>query len=345
MFSKKNIFNPKLAFSLIEISVVVLIIGILISSVSAGVDLYSDYKITIAKNLTKNSIVGRLDGVKVWYETTLEESFVSGENLDGVLITRWNDIKKNQQMSEKYHAYGAQRSNSNLFNYETNYISKVSGPKFVKNGINGLPTLNFKNNYDLSMSQFIAIDQNLKMEDDNFDIFMVVEFKFLSSVSNSARTFLIDRVCTDSSGKPVNNSTSCIQNSFIQVWVTDGSGYYNIVKNGWVYYYPISNSGVNLIKKNSAYLFNVGRKYNDKFYHYRNGKLMSNNTETGGAFNISNIKIGRMAYWNGAPGDGTNVDCDFNLSELIIVNSKISDSQKSQIEEYLAKKYNIKLTR
>ena len=72
---------------------------------------------------------------------------------------------------------------------------------------------------------------------------------------------------------------------------------------------------------------------------------MSNTNETAGAFDISNIKIGRMAYWNGASGTGTNVDCDFNLSELIIVNSKISDSQKSQIEEYLAKKYNIKLTR
>jgi len=44
--------NRKKTFSLIEISVVIVIIGILVSGVSSGIDLYSDFRITSARSLT-----------------------------------------------------------------------------------------------------------------------------------------------------------------------------------------------------------------------------------------------------------------------------------------------------
>ena len=51
---KHNIKNlKKSAFSLIEISVVILVIGILISGISQGIDLFTDYRFINAKNLTK----------------------------------------------------------------------------------------------------------------------------------------------------------------------------------------------------------------------------------------------------------------------------------------------------
>ena len=44
------------AFSLVELSMVILIIGILIAGVSQGIDLYEDFRINTAKTLTLNSI-------------------------------------------------------------------------------------------------------------------------------------------------------------------------------------------------------------------------------------------------------------------------------------------------
>ena len=102
-----------------------MVTGILISEVSKVIDLYQDYNLEVARNLTRNSIVGRLDNVRLWYETTLDESFINQENKENNTISIWRDIKKNQYQNEKYHAYSAQRQTINLPTYETNNISNV----------------------------------------------------------------------------------------------------------------------------------------------------------------------------------------------------------------------------
>ena len=98
---KKNSENQKLAFSLIEISVVILIIGILISGISSGIDLYNDFNLSKAKNLTKNSRVNRIAGLELWLETTLDESIKSSQKIQNANITDWLDIniQNNQKKS------------------------------------------------------------------------------------------------------------------------------------------------------------------------------------------------------------------------------------------------------
>jgi prepilin-type N-terminal cleavage/methylation domain-containing protein len=91
--------NFKTAFSLIEISLVVLIVGILISGVSLGVDLYNDFKLTTARQLTINSRVGRIEDLVAWYETTNQNVFSKGEGTfedlnkfeENQAINRWKD--------------------------------------------------------------------------------------------------------------------------------------------------------------------------------------------------------------------------------------------------------------
>jgi len=86
--------NPKssTAFSLVEISVVILVIGILIAGVSQGIDLYQDTKLATARSLTTNSRVGRIDGLVLWLETTSLSSFDSIESKVNSKITNWLDI-------------------------------------------------------------------------------------------------------------------------------------------------------------------------------------------------------------------------------------------------------------
>ena len=89
---KQDFKHKKFAFSLIEISVVILIIGILISGVSSGIDLYNDFNLSKAKNLTKNSRVNRIPDLELWLETTLVESLIPSEKINNLSISTWLDI-------------------------------------------------------------------------------------------------------------------------------------------------------------------------------------------------------------------------------------------------------------
>ena len=70
------------AFSLIELSIVILIIGILIAGVTQGSKLYIKFKIATAQALTRSSPVNGVKDLAVWYETSLTESFNSTDSID-----------------------------------------------------------------------------------------------------------------------------------------------------------------------------------------------------------------------------------------------------------------------
>jgi prepilin-type N-terminal cleavage/methylation domain-containing protein len=127
----------KSAFSLLEISIVVLIIGILISGISTGIELYQDYKINIAKNLTQNSRVGRIDGLVLWLESSQKSSFEPNNITNGTRITKWKNINPNISIHDR------QKNDALVCWY---YTDIIYGPKFTENGINQLPSLEFKNN-------------------------------------------------------------------------------------------------------------------------------------------------------------------------------------------------------
>ena len=86
---KEKYKSQKLAFSLIEISMVILVIGILIAGISQGIDLYQDTKFSIAQTLTKNSRVNRIADLEMWLETTLDDSFVASEKIANSNISKW----------------------------------------------------------------------------------------------------------------------------------------------------------------------------------------------------------------------------------------------------------------
>jgi prepilin-type N-terminal cleavage/methylation domain-containing protein len=132
-FYKRKTLAQK-AFSLIEISIVIVIIGILIAGVSEGIDLYNDSKLLRAKNLTRSSRVGRIPGLVAWYETTLENNFSAGTSAysdiknitENIFINRWKDINP---------------SSLNL-NHAIQNVS-ANQPKIIIDKESSLPVVNF----------------------------------------------------------------------------------------------------------------------------------------------------------------------------------------------------------
>ncbi len=81
----------KSAFSLIEISIVILVISILISGVLQSKLMIKKSRLTTAQTLTTTSPVNDIENLVTWYETSLNSSFVVAEAKDATAIGTWYD--------------------------------------------------------------------------------------------------------------------------------------------------------------------------------------------------------------------------------------------------------------
>ena len=83
---KKSGLNLK-AFSLIEISMVILIIGILIAGVATANSLIAKSRISSAQTLTISSPINSIKDTALWLESSTDTSFVASETY--LIITRF----------------------------------------------------------------------------------------------------------------------------------------------------------------------------------------------------------------------------------------------------------------
>ena len=156
-----NIFRRGKGFSLVETSIVLLIIGILIAGISRGIDLYADFKIQTAQKLTINSPVSRIEGLALWLETTLEKSFQT-KMVNNSEVSQWNNISP----------FDLNIKNAFSYLYEQNVSKK---PTFLENNINGLPTIQFQRSSENCMSVESGFDNNTE----NVTIFVVLTLRSL----------------------------------------------------------------------------------------------------------------------------------------------------------------------
>ena len=113
------------AFSLIELSIVILIIGIIIAGVTQGSRLVKFAKVNTEATQTKSAPVASVAGLVSWFETTLPNSFSEDVGNDDA-IAEWLDISP--QSSSKNNA---------------SQSTSASQPLYIDSGINGLPALRF----------------------------------------------------------------------------------------------------------------------------------------------------------------------------------------------------------
>ena len=155
MISKKH----QKAFSLVELSMVILIIGILIAGVSQGIDLYEDFRINTAKTLTLNSRAGRVPDLVSWIETSMNNSFDDAEEKDGLTISNWYDINP-----------------MSIPNLKKNFTQSTAGsrPYYSKNVSNGLPAVKFESGRNLAFDGGILVNTDFTM--------FIVERKLSNSI-------------------------------------------------------------------------------------------------------------------------------------------------------------------
>jgi prepilin-type N-terminal cleavage/methylation domain-containing protein len=319
--------NFRKAYSMIEMSLVVLIMGILFAGAYQGFNIYYETHISGARTLTQNSIISRIGNLAFWYEATFEKDV----NDNGKPILMWLD--RNNQQLIKSNAYVAQNSDNTKFNYEPNNFADSGGPIFILKGINGLPSLNFKNNSN--SSRFLVVDPSLKFGEDDITIFAVLKFK---NFNNNAVIF--DKVCLKNSGSATSDNSSAI--NFCKPAI---SAKVNVL--GYPNLYIQNNDGSDIksttnttfaLKKDMPYILTFIRSYNQSISLFLNGKLISSTPENLGSINFLPMKIGRTAK-------DQNVDSEFDLSEFAMIYGKLKNDNKIEIENYLAKKYSIKLER
>jgi prepilin-type N-terminal cleavage/methylation domain-containing protein len=139
------------AFSLIELSIVILIIGILVAGVTQSSRLVRQMKIKSIQNITSNSPIPSIKDLMIWLETSQEKSFIEAEQQNSSPISVWYDnnitsIDKNNATSPAL----------------TNY------PIYVENVFNGvIPGLRFD-----GINDFFSFN-SLGMINSNFTVFVI----------------------------------------------------------------------------------------------------------------------------------------------------------------------------
>lgn len=149
--SQKIRKNKKSAFSLVEISVVLVIIGILVTGIIGGQALMNYGALSKARALTNSAPVSAIEGVKLWLETTSKKSFDVAV-IEGLEVQTWNDINP-QGLAKK--------------NATQSTATQI--PTYKTSSIDGLPTMRFDGANDF----LILPDGTFPPSNSSYTVFIV----------------------------------------------------------------------------------------------------------------------------------------------------------------------------
>lgn len=282
--------NQHRAFSLIELSMVLVLLTAIILGVMNTTSLIGDSTLSKAKILTKQSPVKDISGLILWVETSLEESFVLSEIEDGQPISTWHDIKNNALKSN----HPNQSTTLNQPTYQEKAFNKsIPGIRF--DGINDY--LNFDGDGIINSSYTIfVVEKRTSNKDDNY---------FISGTGTTSNENLILGYDEDTSithSHYLNNLTHAI------------SGYSNNIER--IHSFTFDMSG-------KKYYLNGGSSSDEN-------DLVTNTVEKFDGATIGEY-LGGTTYYQG------------DIAEIIIFNKTLKNEDRSAVEEYLGKKYDITL--
>ena len=314
------------AFSLIEISVVIVIVMIMIVGLMQGSRLIGSMRITTARNVTQSSAMPWINYIVTWYDATASDAFKESETNDGNKISLWN---------------GAEIRYSDRINITQ--VDDSKKPIFVANGMYGLPSIKFDGFDDYFESE--NLEQAI-LTYRSGTVFVVFEPKTTSTTtkrsilyqpSECGREFdvgygfdgLAGNLGLASSSGDCALGTNATTSSLNLVVPNE-----KIVVSMNIYQAPMTKGDISNIKI------------------YRNGYL-ENTSKVGDGYNSTSIETtkkyadGSERIYVGArkTNDSANPSSFFEglLGEIIVFNRSLNNEDRKEIEKYLGKKWGIKV--
>lgn len=294
------------AFSLIELSIVIVIIGILVAGVAKSTRLISQARINTAKSLTRSSPIASITGISLWIETTLDESFKSSLIDDETAITSWYDV--NPQST-----------------YKADF-SATTAPTYRTGVINNLPAIKFTSASSTSMSStnFPPIATN------EASIFFVV--KTPSTITN--QSIFSKRVASAdvATNLQVNLGTATQGWQFCD----------NVTDTGVQNCYNAYASGTN-VDPDTTYIISITYVANaaSSVKFYKNGVIISGGTASSTSNSLS-TDPGVTTLLLGKNGlTATPAYFDGYIGELVIFDRFLRSNDRVYVEKYLGSKWGI----
>lgn len=302
--------NNKRAFSLIELSIVILIVGIIVAGVTQSSSLVTKMRISSARNLTNSSPVAGIAGLTYWIESVGTQRFATGsggnyadsESLnDNQDIGRWNDI--NPQSTNKINLTQS---------------TSTRQPSYVIDGINDLPSVKFDSSQnDCLLSQ--GNNGGLIASANEVTLFVVEQFQGNTATDLNSVLFLGDAVAGDNR---------------INIH-SPASGSIIFDSGNWRDNYRTSvtaPANFNL----SPYII-TGTRNNET------SKIFLNGLNAGTVSGVATSKIDLNTSLNIGCSYQGNMHFKGLIGEIIIYNRALKNEERQSVESYLSKKWGIKL--
>lgn len=294
----------KKAFSLIELSIVILIIGILIAGVTQSSRLIRQFRIQSAQTLTQSAPVTSIKDLTLWLETTGDNSLSDANNSfalnDGDAVQNWYDINP-QSISKKNFAATA----------------SAKRPTYKSDGINSLPSLTFARS--TASLYFENTEGVIGIRDTTYTLISVLR---ITSALSSGNYYFVFGQAPNAPGAPAGNLAGIVM---------EGSTNTIGLATGGNDYYPSS------VSVNSPIIFLTTVNGNNVSI-YRNSKTASSSTLASTNFGPSQsyTRVGVAPY-------NENEGINGNISEVIVFDRVLKTEEINSIIDYLAKKYAVKL--
>lgn len=299
--------NKNRAFSLIELSIVILIIGILIAGVTQGSRLVGASKLQTAQNVTQSSPVQSTKGLVLWLEPTKEKSFLSSEAVDKGELSRWFDNNPQLAIPASFQA----TASANIT------YTAISA-------INGLPSVTFSAANTALVGPYNGAT--------------------LSSINTPFNAYTIFAVVRSTSLAAANtifyNGTSGTNGFALNKTATDGA--FSVAAQGLTALTSATNTAVGVPEILSVTIepdsvLGVAEA-TPAVASFKNGVAGIASDFSG---NLVASTVG-MYVGNAAAAASTQFVGD--ISELIVFDSALNNTSRQQIEKYLSKKYAIPVT-
>ena len=303
--------DSKLGFSLIEISVVILIIGILIAAINTGTDLVKKSKTASAQNLTSNSPIYGMENLVLWFESSLPDSFYN----EGDPIDLWSN-------------------NSPFYNIGSAVQETVANrPKYMKDSINHTPAVLFDDD-----TQFLEI-KNIgnTLEESDLTIFILEE---RDADDNTKKSLISTSGTSGTSGLEIYYAAGTNALTIEDESGTAATAAFAEAAPALHYFSLNGGNNFSIDDSSPKTILLAG------FNYYLNKRLPEN-----GSMPAVTLKIdvaGDVRYNTGSMGTITIGAATYSylgaISEILIFNRKLRQRELIDIFDYFEAKYNLSLS-